>query len=43
MKAAGGIRSWESCRAMLEAGAERIGTSSSIRILNEFIAGRDRK
>ena len=43
VKAAGGIRSWESCRAMLEAGAERIGTSSSIRILNEFIAGRDRK
>ena len=43
VKAAGGIRSWESCRAMLEAGAERIGTSSSIRILNEFIAWRDRK
>lgn len=37
VKAAGGIRSWESCREMLEAGAERIGTSSSIRILNEFI------
>lgn len=36
VKAAGGIRSWEACRAMLEAGAERIGTSSSFRILAEF-------
>ena len=36
VKAAGGIRSWETCRAMLEAGAERIGTSSSLRILQEF-------
>ena len=42
VKAAGGIRSWESCREMLEAGAERIGTSSSIRILNEFIMWRDK-
>ena len=36
VKAAGGIRSWQACREMLEAGAERIGTSSSIRILQEF-------
>lgn len=43
VKAAGGIRSWEDCRGMLEAGAERIGTSSSIRILNEFIAWRSGK
>ena len=42
VKAAGGIRSWESCREMLEAGAERICTSSSIRILNEFIMWRDK-
>lgn len=36
VKAAGGIRSWEVCRAMIEAGAERIGTSSSLKILKEF-------
>lgn len=41
VKAAGGIRSWAACRAMLEAGAERIGTSSSIKILEEFLAWRD--
>lgn len=37
VKAAGGIRDWETCRAMLEAGAERIGTSSSLKILEEFV------
>lgn len=36
VKAAGGIRDWETCKKMIEAGAERIGTSSSIRILEEF-------
>lgn len=36
VKAAGGIRSWEACRQMIEAGAERIGTSSSLKILEEF-------
>lgn len=36
VKAAGGIRDWETCRKMLEAGAERIGTSSSIKICEEF-------
>lgn len=36
VKAAGGIRSWETCRAMIEAGAERIGTSSSFAILEGF-------
>ena len=36
VKAAGGIRSWETCRAMIEAGAERIGTSSSFIILEGF-------
>ena len=41
VKAAGGIRSWQACRAMLEAGAERIGTSSSIRILQEFQAWKN--
>ena len=38
VKAAGGIRSWETCRAMIDAGAERIGTSSSLKILEEFLA-----
>lgn len=36
VKASGGIRTWETCKAMLDAGAERIGTSSSLRILEEF-------
>lgn len=36
VKAAGGIRSWQTCREMLEAGAERIGTSASIAILQQF-------
>lgn len=36
VKAAGGIRSWETCRQMIDAGAERIGTSSSLKILEEF-------
>ena len=35
-KAAGGIRSWQTCKAMIDAGATRIGTSSSIQILKEF-------
>jgi deoxyribose-phosphate aldolase len=38
VKAAGGIRDWETCKAMIEAGAERIGTSSSITIVEEFRA-----
>ena len=36
VKAAGGIRDWATCKAMIEAGATRIGTSSSIQILKEF-------
>ena len=36
VKAAGGIRDWHTCKAMLEAGAERIGTSASLQILEEF-------
>ena len=38
VKAAGGIRSWETCQAMIEAGATRIGTSSSQKILEGFEA-----
>ena len=37
IKAAGGIRDWSTCKKMIEAGATRIGTSSSIRIVEEFI------
>lgn len=38
VKAAGGIRDWETCRQMIDAGAERIGTSNSIKICEEFAA-----
>lgn len=37
VKAAGGIRDWETCKAMIEAGAERIGTSASLKICEEFV------
>lgn len=36
VKAAGGIRDLDTCLAMIDAGAERIGTSSSIKILEEY-------
>lgn len=36
VKAAGGIRDYATCKAMIEAGAKRIGTSSSLVILEEF-------
>ncbi len=38
VKAAGGIRSWEAAKAMIEAGATRLGTSSGIAILEEMKA-----
>jgi deoxyribose-phosphate aldolase len=34
VKASGGIRTWEDCRAMIAAGATRIGTSSGVAILS---------
>jgi len=40
VKASGGIRTAQQALAMLEAGAERIGTSSGVQIINEFRAGR---
>ena len=40
VKAAGGIRDWTTCAAMVDAGAERIGTSSSLAILEQFDAAR---
>lgn len=38
VKAAGGIRDFETAKAMVEAGAERLGTSSGIKIINEYKA-----
>lgn len=40
VKAAGGVRDWETCKKMIELGATRIGTSSSKAILAGFIAER---
>lgn len=36
VKAAGGISDWKTCAAMIDAGAERIGTSHSLDILREY-------
>lgn len=36
VKAAGGIRDWPTCKAMIELGVERIGTRSSAAILEGF-------
>lgn len=40
IKAAGGIRDWETCAAMIDAGAERIGTSSSAIICQGYLNAR---
>jgi deoxyribose-phosphate aldolase len=37
VKAAGGIRNWAEARAMMEAGANRIGTSSGPEIIEDFL------
>jgi deoxyribose-phosphate aldolase len=39
VKAAGGVRDWKAARAMVAAGANRIGTSSGVKILEEARAG----
>lgn len=36
VKAAGGIRNLQTCLKMIEAGAERIGTSSGVKIIEEY-------
>jgi len=36
VKAAGGVRDWASCRAMIAAGANRIGTSAGVVIMREW-------
>lgn len=41
VKAAGGIRSWDTCRQMIEAGATRIGISASLAVLEEFRKSRE--
>jgi deoxyribose-phosphate aldolase len=38
VKASGGIRDWKTAREMLEAGADRIGTSASLNIVAEWSA-----
>lgn len=38
VKAAGGIRDWPTCKAMIEAGATRIGATASIKIVEGFEA-----
>lgn len=40
VKASGGIRDWLTTRAMLEAGADRIGTSAGVKILDEWTKAR---
>jgi deoxyribose-phosphate aldolase len=40
VKASGGIRDWKTTRELLAAGADRIGTSASLKILNEWSAAR---
>jgi len=40
IKASGGIRDLKTCLEMISAGAERIGTSSSIKIIEEYLSKR---
>ncbi len=40
VKASGGIRDWATTMSMLEAGADRIGTSASVKIIEEWIKSR---
>jgi deoxyribose-phosphate aldolase len=43
VKASGGIRDWKTAQAMLEAGADRIGTSTSLKILEEWKASQGKR
>jgi deoxyribose-phosphate aldolase len=40
IKAAGGIRDLPTARAMLDAGADRLGMSASVAVLKELAAGK---
>jgi len=42
VKASGGIRDWKTTLSMLEAGADRIGTSASLAIMAEWTATRQK-
>ena len=39
VKAAGGIRDWPTCQSMLAAGAQRIGTSAGVKIMQQWRSG----
>ena len=39
VKAAGGIKDYATARAMIDAGADRIGASASVKILESFVSG----
>ena len=39
IKASGGIRTLEDARAMIEAGADRLGCSASVAIMEEYLQG----
>ena len=41
VKASGGIRNWETAKLMLNSGANRIGASASIKILEEFVEAQN--
>ncbi len=41
VKAAGGIKTLEDTLAMIEAGADRVGTSAGVEIVEEFLRGSD--
>jgi deoxyribose-phosphate aldolase len=43
VKASGGIRDWKTTLGMLEAGADRIGTSASLKIVEEWSAATVRR
>ena len=43
VKASGGIRDWKTTLAMLEAGADRIGTSASLKIIDEWRASHNKQ
>lgn len=43
VKASGGIRDWKTAQSMLEAGADRIGTSASLKILEEWKSSQGRR
>ncbi len=43
IKASGGIRDYKTCLELIEAGAERIGTSSGVKIMEEYFSLKDKE